>query len=83
MLGIFKYVGGLLTALLKMWQGIELGGFRPFWYLVGLGLLTIFGFFLRGLLFSGAGGESISKLATGKKKNNSGSKVIIINNRKK
>jgi hypothetical protein len=82
MLAIFKYVGGMLTQILIMWQNIEINGFRPFWYLIGISLLTVFGFFLRGLLFSGAGGEAIGKLAGGKR-NNSGSKVIIINGKRK
>ena len=45
------------------WQGISLGGFRPFWYLIGIALLTIFGAFIRGLLFSGVGGAAASGLA--------------------
>lgn len=30
MLEIFKYCGQMLTAIVKMWQGISIGGFRPF-----------------------------------------------------
>ena len=78
MLEIFKYCSQILTAIVKKWQSIEIGGFYPFWYLIGIGLLTIFGFFLRGLLFSGAGGEAVGKLAGGKRKSG-GSKVVIIN----
>ena len=61
MLKIFKYIGELITQIVVYWQGVSIGGFRPFWYLVGIGLLTIFGFFIRGLLFSGDGGSRVSK----------------------
>lgn len=44
------------------WQSISIGGFRPFWYLVGIALLTVFGAFIRGLLFSGVGGSSVSSI---------------------
>ena len=47
-----------------MWQKIDLNGFRPFWYLIGIMLLTVFGFFLRGLLFSGVGGGSASSIVS-------------------
>ena len=79
MLEIFQYCGDMITAILVMWQGIDINGFRPFWYLIGISLLTIFGFFLRGLLFSGAGGESVSGLS---KKANQGSKVKIVKSKK-
>ena len=74
MLEIFKFCSEVLAAIVKKWQAIEIGGFRPFWYFIGLGLLTIFGFFLRGLLFSGAGGEGISKL--GKLSNSK--KIVVV-----
>jgi len=79
MLAIFKYIGELLTKIMAQWQGISISGFRPFWYLVGIALLTVFGFFIRGLLFSGAGGGAVSKTAAVsnrvKLKNNSPKKV--------
>ena len=75
MIEIFKYCGEIISAWIQQWQAIDIRGFRPFWYFIGLGLLTVFGFFLRGLLFSGAGGESLGKL--GKLSNSSGSKVKI------
>jgi len=62
MIEIFKYCGELITKIMVKWQSISIGGFRPFWYLVGIGLLTIFGFFIRGLLFSGVGGSSVSSI---------------------
>ena len=64
MLAIFKFVSEIITKVVVFWQGISIGGFRPFWYLIGIGLLTVFGFFLRGLLFSGAGGSSASKIVS-------------------
>ena len=64
MLEIFKLVSKIIAEIVKFWQGINIGGFRPFWYLIGIGLLTVFGFFLRGLLFSGAGGGSASKIVS-------------------
>lgn len=82
MLAIFKYCGEIITAIVKMWKNIEIGGFYPFWYLVGIGLLTIFGFFLRGLLFSGAGGGEVSGIAKKWNKDN-GSKVKIVKSKKK
>jgi len=63
MLAIFKFCGELITKVVVFWQGISIGGFRPFWYLVGIMLLTIFGFFIRGLLFSGVGGSGVSSVA--------------------
>ena len=63
MLNIFKYCGELITKIVVYWQGISIGGFRPFWYLVGIALLTVFGAFIRGLLFSGVGGSSASGIA--------------------
>jgi hypothetical protein len=45
-------------------------------------LLTIFGFFLRGLLFSGAGGGEVSGIAK-KWNKDSGSKVKLVSNKKK
>jgi len=68
MLVIFKYIGELLTHIVVFWQGVNIGGFRPFWYLVGISLLTVFGFLIKGLLFSGAGGSSASKLAVSRTK---------------
>ena len=56
MIEIFKFISSLMAKIVVKWQSISLGGFRPFWYLVGISLLTIFGFFFRGLLFGGAGG---------------------------
>ncbi|KLL04694.1 MAG: hypothetical protein MRERV_14c038 [Mycoplasmataceae bacterium RV_VA103A] len=80
MLAIFKFCGELLTKIVSYWQSVSIGGFRPFWYLIGIALLTLFGAFIRGLLFSGIGGSSASKIAgkmnKGGKKD--GSKVIII-----
>jgi len=64
MLEIFKIVGNQIAQTVKMWQGISIGGFRPFWYLIGCALLTVFGFFLRGLLFGGAAGGSASKVVS-------------------
>jgi len=63
MLSIFQFCGNLLTQVVVYWQGVSIGGFRPFWYLIGCFLLTVFGFFIRGLLFSGAGGSSASSIA--------------------
>ena len=68
MLAIFKYIGELITKIIVQWQSISIGGFRPFWYLIGIGLLTIFGFLIRGLLFSGAGGSSVSRVAVASNK---------------
>lgn len=82
MLKIFKYCSEILVAIVKKWQSIEIGGFYPFWYLVGIGLLTIFGFFLRGLLFSGAGGGDASGIAKKWNKDN-GSKVKFVKSKKK
>ena len=62
MLDIFKYCGELITKIMVKWQGISLGGFRPFWYLIGIMLLTLFGAFIRGLLFSGMGGSAASSI---------------------
>jgi hypothetical protein len=62
-LDIFKYCGELITKIVVYWQGISIGGFRPFWYLVGIMLLTVFGAFIRGLLFSGVGGSAASGIA--------------------
>ena len=62
MLSVFKYCGELITKIVVFWQGLSIGGFRPFWYLVGIMLLTIFGFFIRGLLFSGVGGSAASSV---------------------
>lgn len=64
MLAIFKYCGELITKIVVFWQGLSIGGFRPFWYLIGILLLTIFGAFIRGLLFSGVGGSSASSVAS-------------------
>lgn len=74
MLEIFKYCGELITKIVVYWQGMSIGGFRPFWYLVGIALLTVFGAFIRGLLFSGVGGSSASKIV---------SKVSISKSKKK
>ena len=63
MLNIFKYCGELITKVVVYWQGISIGGFRPFWYLVGIMLLALFGAFIRGLLFSGVGGSAASSVA--------------------
>jgi len=63
MIEIFKFISGLIAKIVIKWQSISFGGFRPFWYLVGCALLTVFGFFLRGLLFGGAGGSAGSKIA--------------------
>ena len=79
MLEIFKYCGNIIKAVIQQWQQIEIGGFRPFWYLVGLGLLTIFGSFLRGLLASEVVGGIISKLGSKNQKKGNGSKITIIN----
>ena len=64
MLEIFKLASAIISKIVQFWQGINMGGFRPFWYLIGIGVLTVFGFFLRGLLFSGAGGGSTSKIVS-------------------
>jgi hypothetical protein len=63
MLKIFQLWGNLITKIVVQWQRIDINGFRPFWYLIGVLLLTVFGFFLRGLLFSGAAGGSVSSIA--------------------
>lgn len=63
MLNIFKFWGNLITQIVVKWQSIEINGFYPFWYLIGIMLLTVFGFFIRGLLFSGVGGSAGSSLA--------------------
>ena len=63
MIEIFKYCGELITKIMVKWQGISIEGFRPFWYLIGIMLLTIFGAFIRGLLFSGVGGSATSSIA--------------------
>ncbi|WNE40887.1 MAG: hypothetical protein mread185_000344 [Mycoplasmataceae bacterium] len=52
--------GEIITQIMLFWQSISLDGFRPFWYLIGILLLTVFGMFLRGLLFSGVVGGSVS-----------------------
>ncbi|WNE40331.1 MAG: Spermidine export protein MdtJ [Mycoplasmataceae bacterium] len=54
----------MLTQILVFWQSISLEGFRPFWYLIGIMLLTVFGMFLKGLLFSGVVGGSVSGIAS-------------------
>ncbi|WNE40438.1 MAG: hypothetical protein GBAus27B_000505 [Mycoplasmataceae bacterium] len=63
MLQIFKFCGELITHIVLFWQSINIDGFRPFWYLIGIMLLTVFGLFLRGLLFSGVVGGSVSGAA--------------------
>ena len=63
MLNIFQFWSNLIGKIVVFWQGLSIGGFRPFWYLIGIMLLTIFGFFIRGLLFSGVGGSAASSVA--------------------
>ena len=65
MLNIFQFWSNLISKIVVFWQGLSIGGFRPFWYLIGIMLLTIFGFFIRSLLFSGVGGSATSSI-TGK-----------------
>jgi len=63
MLSIFQFWSNLISKIVVFWQGMSIGGFRPFWYLIGIMLLTVFGFFIRGLLFSGVGGSAASSVA--------------------
>jgi hypothetical protein len=46
-------------------------------------LLTVFGFFLRGLLFSGAGGSVSSMANKADRKSGGGSKVMIMVDKRK
>jgi hypothetical protein len=85
MIEIFKFISSLMAKIVVKWQSISLGGFRPFWYLFGISLLTIFGFFFRGLLFGGAGGgagSSIASRADKKSKSSNGSRVVIYKSKK-
>jgi len=68
MLQIFHLVGELITRIVVYWQGIEIGGFYPFWYLVGIMLLTVLGFFVRGVFFGSVGSSEMSSLAVSRTK---------------
>lgn len=61
-------MGELITRIVLMWQSIEIGGFYPFWYLIGIALLAVFGSFLRGMFFSSAGSSGVSNLAVSRTK---------------